>query len=258
MGKFDAKNISREQVIAAAVTLAVVVLLLLLCFLVTLGPDFSAPKPADKENPQLVQEEEEEFLDVVLEEKGIEQADESAIDAEALPQGEPEYAETPNMNKSVSGPSEKPSKSDETLITQKPKSPVTSTPAQKNDKPDSKISSNMKNQFSPHNGVPDNSAPGAAGSGGESTGAASGSVNGRTLVGYTTPKVKLHAAVTVVVDVVVDENGNVIKATFRSGTTDASIRKACEDASRKAKWSAAKGVKSTPGTITWRLKPGTK
>lgn len=248
------KHINPEQITAAIATIIIMLMLAVVLLLVKINTTPPAPAEPQPQPPVLAAEDvEEEFIDAVLEEQGAEDATDTQADA--LPSGEPEQSPTPVNKQVVNGPAKEPTKSTENLVSQRTPSLVETTPASKKDSPDSKISSNVKNAFSPHNGT-DNGKPQSSGTGGESIGAASGNVNGRDFLGCEpAPKVRLTAAVTVIVDIVVDENGKVIEASYRSGTSDTSIRNACVRASYNARWTAKKGSKRTPGTLTWRLKP---
>lgn len=249
------KNIDPEQITAAIATLIAILLLIVVLMVVKINTTPPAPAEPQPQPPVLAADdmEEEEFVDAVLEDQGVEDATDTQADA--LPSGEPEQSPTPVNKQVVNGPAKEPTKSNENLVSQKTTSPVETTPASKKDSPDSKISSNVKNAFSPHNGL-ESGKPQSSGTGGESIGAASGNVNGRDFLGCEpAPKVRLTGPVTVIVDIVVDENGKVIEASYRSGTSDTSIRNACVRASYNARWTAKKGSKRTPGTLTWRLKP---
>lgn len=64
----------------------------------------------------------------------------------------------------------------------------------------------------------------------------------------------LRNKTTVTVSVVIDSDGNVISAKA-SGGASASIRRACEQAAKGAKWSPKKGAGETRGSISFTITP---
>ena len=150
------------------------------------------------------------------------------------------------------GENPKPAPQVEKKITQKQESPVKATEPPATNEEQSKISSAMANKFSGKNGATDGKS-GSNGSGGTGVGIA-GNANGRTFLGCNTPNVTLRHKTTVKVSVVIDATGKVISATA-SGSADASIRRACEQAARTARWSEKKGAGETRGSITFTITP---
>ena len=155
------------------------------------------------------------------------------------------------------GESEKPTNATEKLVASQKESPVTTKEPAKTEEPESKISSAMKDKFSPKNGKTDGKND-SAGAGGTGAGVV-GSINGRTFKGCALPSVKVNKPVTIYVSIVVDESGKVIDAQFKSdkgaGAGNQALRNACVKASYNARWSEKKGEPRAKGTLTWNLKP---
>lgn len=243
----------RDKLIATAATIVVAIILLLWLSLESLNWDKDA---ALAQTPNAVEEEEEFFVEPELLNLG--EPDALAFDEPApAPQGEPEESQEPIDKIITPGESEKQSKSSEKLVASKKENPVTTKEPAKTDEPESKISSSMKDKFSPKNGKTDGKDE-SAGAGGTGAGVV-GSINGRTFKGCALPSVKVNKPVTIYVSIVVDESGKVIDAQFKSdkgaGAGNQALRNACVRASYNARWSEKKGDPRAKGTLTWNLKP---
>jgi outer membrane biosynthesis protein TonB len=244
---------NKDRLIALAITLLAVVLMLLFLTFEHLTWDSKALSEPQHTAELQQPEDDEIFLEPELMNLGEEEAVNNDIAAPS-PHGEPEQAEVENNKIVVKGENPKPSQSTEKLVTQKKESTVKTTEPAKTDKEEEKISSTVAKGFSAKNGTSDGKS-GSAGSGGTGTGVA-GSVRGRVFQGCPLPDVTLQHKTVVVVNIVVDENGNVTSASA-TGSAGASIRRACERAALKAKWSAKKGATETRGTLTFTITPKT-
>lgn len=246
-------NELRDKLIAAATTIVVAIILLLWLSLETINWDKDA---ALAQNQNIIEQEEELFIEPELLNLG--EPDALAFDEPApAPQGEPEESQE-QIDKIVTpGESEKPTNATEKLVAAQKESPVTTKEPAKTEEPESKISSAMKDKFSPKNGKTDGKND-SAGAGGTGAGVV-GSINGRTFKGCALPSVKVNKPVTIYVSIVVDESGKVIDAQFKSdkgaGAGNQALRNACVKASYNARWSEKKGEPRAKGTLTWNLKP---
>ena len=235
----------KDKMIAAGVTLvaALALLLFLLFTTMTWNREALAQQLTAPEEP----EEEEIFLDPELLNLGEEQSvhrDQPAPN----PQGEPEPAETNNDRLVIPGENPKPAPLKEKLVSTPKESEVKTVEPKATDKERQKITSTMAKGFSSQNGKPDGK-DGSAGSGGGGLGIV-GSARGRVFNGCPAPRHKL----TVTVNVTVNEQGNVVSATAQGGAS-AEIRRACERAAMRARWSPKKGAGETRGTITFTITP---
>ena len=150
------------------------------------------------------------------------------------------------------GKNKKPAPPVEKNVASKRESAVKSTEPTLSEEEKKRVTSKVAKGFRSRNGVTDgaNAANGAGGSGTGIRGIASG----RSFKGCPKPDVALRHKVTVTVNVVIDSEGRVISARAKGGA-DASIRRACEQAARGARWSAKAGAPDTKGTITFSITP---
>jgi len=242
------KRSKKDSAIAAALTflIALVILLSLLCG----GITFDYANLASSSITEL-EEEDQFFIEPELLELGEEQSLANDAPAESY-KGEPEKAEEIQTEKIVSGVNPKPAPPAEKLVTSKTKSEVKSVEPQATDKEEKQVKSKIAGKFSTSNGNPDGKAEGS-GSGGSGIGV-SGNARGRTFISCPKPNVFLRHKTVVTVRVVIDDAGNVISA-YASGSADASIRRKCEQAARRAKWSEKKGAAETHGSLTFTITP---
>lgn len=239
---------TNDRLIALAATLVIAAMILLCLLYASLS--WSNESLADEQQSEV--SDEEIFLDAEL----VELGEPDAIFADkpaAAPAGEPEFSETPVEELVTPGDNPEPTPPADKMITQTDPSPVTVTEPSVSDREKSKISSDMAKGFSSANGKTDGK-PGSNGAGGSGIGV-KGSLSGRVLEKCPHPSVKLERKTVVVVKITVDEKGNVVEASFQSGTTDSKIKKACVEAARNAKWSESKGKYRQPGTITFTIIP---
>lgn len=245
-------NANKDRMIAAAVTFIAVLLILLLLF--TGGMEYRRAELAKDSTPELMldPEEEERFIEPeILAVQGEPDAVEHDEPA-PVEQGEPVKAEVENTKIIEPGTNPNPAPQIEKKITQKKESPVKATDPPATTEEKSRISSAMANKFSGKNGTPGGKT-GSNGSGGTGIGV-SGTANGRQFISCPTPDVTLRHKTTVKVTVIIDASGKVISATA-SGSADASIRRACEQAARSARWTEKKGAGETRGSITFTITP---
>lgn len=244
-------NNNKDRLIAAGVTFLAALIILL--FLFTGGLHYQRAQLAEASVPELMEPDDDEELFLqpeLLAEQG--EPDATAQDAPApAEQGEPDNGPE-NTKLVVPGDNPKPAPQIEKKITQTAESPVKATNPPATKEEPSRVSSELANKFSGKNGTPAGKT-GSNGSGGDGQGV-TGTANGRVFKGCNMPDVALRHKTTVKVSVVIDAEGNVIKATA-SGAPDASIRRACEQAARSARWSAKKGAAETYGTITFTITP---
>lgn len=239
----------KDKAIAGGATLLIALAVLLMLLFTTLTWDRDAL--AENHKIEKPEEEEEIFLDPELLNLGEENAvthDEPAPN----PLGEPEKAEKENDRLVEPGENPKPAPPKPKLVSTEKESPVKTQEPTATDKERQHITSKMAKGFSSQNGKPDGK-DGKNGSGGQGEGI-KGFARGRVFKGCPKPNVTLQHKVTVVVDVVVDEQGNVTSASARGGASS-EIRRACERAARQAKWSPKKGAGETRGSITFPITP---
>lgn len=241
----------RDSIIAALVTLLAVGLLLVWLLVASLRYDDRLA--ASSRNPEL--EEDEIFLDpeLLLEQhKDAGEPDAVANDAPAAPiKGEPAPAPEEHPKTVVSADNPSPSPEQE-LISSNQESPV-QTVAPDHKKEEEKVATSMAGKF----GAKPGSVTGKFESTGGSDGVASGvtgKMAGRKFLGCPLPDVSLAHKTTVTVSITVDADGNVLSATA-SGAATRDIRRKCEQAAMKARWSAKKGAPSTRGSITFTIIP---
>ncbi len=241
----------KDRWIAIGLTLVIVVIIAL--FLVGGRLTFYPPLTADSTPAEMMvpEEEEEMFVEPELLDLGEEKAVTNDAPAPSF-KGQPEPAPEDHTELIVKGENPKPAPPVEKPITQKKESPVKATTPTVTDKEKAKVTSSVAKGFAPRNGT-ETGKNSNSGAGGDGVGI-QGSIRGRTFNGCPKPNVSLRHKTVVKVEVVVDEDGKVISASA-TGTADASIRRACEQAARQATWSAKKGAGDTHGSITFTITP---
>ena len=241
----------KDSAIAAAVTFVTALLLLLMLFFC--GLTYSRREMANSHTPELMMPEEEElfFEPEIIRDLGEEKAETKDAPARAF-NGEPDPAPEENKRLNVPGKNKKPAPPVEKKVASKRESAVKSTEPTLSEEEKKRVTSKVAKGFRSRNGVTDgaNATNGAGGSGTGIRGIASG----RSFKGCPKPDVALRHKVTVTVNVVIDSEGRVISARAKGGA-DASIRRACEQAARGARWSAKTGAPDTKGTITFSITP---
>lgn len=239
----------KASAIAAAITFAVVALLLLVLFTCSIGWDRVALSAASVPEPTA---DEELFIDPELIDLG-EMSTPEIDEATPAEIGEPVKADVDVRQPVERGENPDPAPPVEKKITQKKESPVKATEPQQTKEERRKASSTVADKFSGKSGVTDGKFASSAGAGSTGVGV-TGKARGRSFLGCPKPVVELTNKVTVVVDIVVNEEGGVISASAR-GSASASIRRKCEQAARQARWSKKRGAGDTPGTITFVITP---
>lgn len=242
----------KDSLIAGAVTLLALALLILL--LLFGGMEYDVSRLAADSTPEigmLLPEEETLVEPELIRELGEPDAVNQDAPAPNV-KGNPAPDVTDNSQKRAKGNNPKPAPPEDKLITSKKESRVKATEPSVTDEEKKKVTSAMARGFEGHNGVRDGKA-GSSGAGGTGTGV-SGVASGRVFKGCPKPKVELRHKVTVVVAVTIDANGAVTSAKARGGAS-ADIRRACEAAARKARWSKKPDTPSAKGTITFTITP---
>jgi len=241
----------KDSVIAGIVTL-VCVLLILLCLLFT-GLSYDAKLAASSTNPEL--EEEELFLDpeLLLDQKQSIGETDATVHETPAPEvkGEPIPASVEENHTVHSGDNAQPSPEPQ-LVASKVESAVTNAESNKK-KEEEQVAKSMAGKFRSKPGSTKGKFDSASGSDGVGIGV-SGNFSGRQFLGCPLPDVELAHKTTVTVSIIVNAEGKVISATA-SGPAPTSIRKKCEQAAMKAKWSAKEGAANTNGTISFTIIP---
>lgn len=206
-----------------------------------------------------IQDDEEIFLEpelLVVADPGDEE--EKTVD-EAAPQtpGEPDPAEIEQpvrVVKNLELPKEPPvsNKPKQVADNNKESELQTSTP-KLTEEEEKRIASMSGKLKSDNNGSRTGKESGNSGSGGDGV-AFAGNVNGRTMISCPTWKVRLTQKTTVKINITVDADGNVVKATAVSGGTP-NLRTQCEKMAKGSKWTAKKGASPVAGTITFTITP---
>ena len=240
----------KDRIIAAALTLLVALALLLVLFFGGISWDREAI--ANASTPELMDIEEPLFIEPELVELGEENAVNNNKPAPAM-KGEPDPAPEDKAEIIEPGTKPEPAPPKPKLNTQKKESKVKATEPSKTDKEKQKATSSVASKFSHKNGATEGTDKGSSGAGGTGIGV-SGNAHGRTFISCPKPDVALRHKTVVTVNVVIDAEGNVTEAKA-AGSADASIRRKCEAAARRAKWSAKKGATSTRGSITFTITP---
>lgn len=240
----------KDSMIAWVVTFLFVAVLLLWLMFTSLHYD---ARLAATSNPEL--EEEEIFLDpeLLLEEnKSVGNPESTEHDTPAPEvKGNPVPAPVEETHTVHVGESETVS-AEQQLVTAKEESVVENAASNKK-KDEEKVASSMAGKFKTNSGSVAGKFDSATGSDGSGSGVA-GRLSGRQFLGCPLPNVELTHKTTVVVSITVDAAGKVTSAAA-SGAAPASIRKKCEEAAMKAKWSAKEGATSTRGTLTFTIIP---
>lgn len=243
----DRRN--RDRLMAAAFTFLALLLILLILFFGKIGWNRDAlaaasiPEPADEEEIEFL---EPELLTNAGEEEPL-QPDQAAAPTAGIPETAPE------ANRRISEPQPDPGQAPpkERLVSRKDPSPV-EEPKRKNDEEKKKATEAVAGKFHQNNGLTDGKFD-SAGSSGSSAGIA-GYVDGRQFLGCPKPDVTLSHKTTVKVNIMVNAAGKVVSAEARGGAS-ASIRRACENAARQARWSPKEGAPDTRGSITFTITP---
>ena len=239
---------NKDRILAGALTLLCVLLILLGLFYGSVRWDRAML--AEVSTPEIM-EDEPIFIEPYLTTFGEEDADAYEAPTESM-QGDPIPAEVPQPRVDNTGTVKK--------TTPTPAPPVKSekpevSPELKNSEKERKAAADaVASVFGSGSGSAKNASEGASGAGGTGTLGISGTAHGRTFLNCPLPDVKLRHKTIVTVNVVIDAAGNVTEAKA-SGSADASIRRKCEEAARKAKWSAKKGASDTRGSITFTITP---
>lgn len=243
------KQNKKDSIIAACVTFGVALIVLLILFFGTIGYDSrdlaAASTPEISLDEELIEPE-------ILQELGEENA---TADDEPAPayKGEPEPAPEENTVQTTPGKNPEPAPPVEKKVTQTKESPVKATEPTVSEEEKKKVTS-MKGKFSSNNGATSGTS-GSSGAGGAGVGK-SGSADGRSFIDCPTPQVSVPRAVTVVVSVVINAEGTVTKANVKSGSSASDdVKRRCEQAALRAKWSKKKDAPLTKGTITFRITP---
>lgn len=243
-------TVRKDSIAAGLVTFFCALLILLWLMFTSLHYD---EKLAAVSNPEL--EEEELFLDpeLLLEQnKSVGNPDDVNHDTPAPEvKGEPVPSPVEQDHTAFAGETETLSP-EQQLITSSAESAV-ETAASSKRKDEEKVASSMAGKFASKPGSVAGKFDSATGSEGTGTGVA-GRLSGRQFLGCPLPDVELEHKTTVTVSITVDADGVVTSATA-SGAATRAIRKKCEQAAMKAKWSAKKGAASTRGTITFTIIP---
>lgn len=280
----------KTSLVAALLTLLVSALLLLV--LIFGYVEYSPRILAEASSPELMQPdpEEELFIEPELRELGEENAAAADAPSPAI-KGSPEHADDDapastvgtDLRDTKNSPDPAASKSKETpksAVSSKKESKMTTTqeaPAANKkkksgnntksadkgkamkdadaavDKERKKATSAVAGKFGPKNGAESGGAATTGGAGGNGIGIA-GTANGRTFISCPKPDVALRHKTVVRVNIVIDAAGSVVEATA-TGSADASIRRKCEAAARRARWSAKKGAAPTRGSLTFTIIP---
>lgn len=242
-------SINKDKIIAAALTFVVTLVLLLILFFGSIS--WERREIAKASTPELM-EPEELFIEPELVELGEENAVNHDKPAPAI-KGEPDPAPEDHAEIIEPGPKPKPAPPKPKLNTSKKQSKMKADEPSQTDKERQKATSSVASKFSKKNGATEGSDKGSAGAGGSGIGV-SGNAHGRTFLNCPKPDVALRHKTVVKVNVVIDADGNVTEASA-TGSADISIRRKCEAAARRAKWSAKKGATSTRGSITFTITP---
>ncbi len=240
----------KDSLIAGLVTFLFVALLLLWLLFTSLHYD---SRLASTSNPEL--EEEELFLDpeLLLEQNktiGNPETDNHDTPSPEV-KGEPVPSPVEETHTVHSGKSETVT-AEQQLVASNVESAVENAASSKK-KDEEKVASSMAGKFSSNPGSVAGKFDSASGSDGSGSGV-TGKMSGRQFLGCPLPDVELTQKTAVTVSITVDADGNVTSATA-SGAATRAIRKECEEAALKAKWSAKKGAASTRGTITFTIIP---
>lgn len=241
----------KDSIIAGLITFFCVLLILLWLLFTSLQYDEKLAVAGT--NPEL--EEEELFLDPeLLLDQHREVGEPEAVNHDTpAPEikGEPIPSQTEETHTAHSGENIKPA-AEQQLITSSAESAVDNAAAQRK-KEEEKVAQSMQGKFKTNPGSVAGKFDSASGSEGSGSGV-SGRISGRQFLGCPLPDVELTHKTTVTVSITVDAAGKVTAATA-SGPTTAAIRKKCEAAAMKARWSPKEGAAETHGTIIFTIIP---
>lgn len=256
----------RDKIIAGVVTFLVAVLLLVGCFYTKITTGMSALAQAsipETGNDEFFIETEPEIDELLnaqnLENPGApEQTSEEMTSPSEAFSGEPEHAEVEVKQRIEPGKNTNQAPPVSATPTQKQPSPVKTTESQQTDKKKQAATSPRvsPNAFSGRNGAEQGSSFGSGASTGQGSGlSVTGSISGRKFLGITKFTPVLKQKTVVKVSIVVNAAGKVTKATYSSGTTDASLRRRCEQAALTARWSESPGAADARGMLTFTITP---
>ena len=244
------KRSDKDRALAAFLTFLLTFLLLVALFFG--GVSWDREMLAKSSTPELMEEDDELFIEPELVELGEENAVNNDKPAPAI-KGEPDPAPEDKAEIIEPGPKPEPAPPKPKLNTQKKESTVKATEPSQTDKEKQKATSSVANKFSRNNGATEGTDQGSSGAGGTGVGV-SGNAHGRSFISCPKPDVALRHKTIVTVNVVIDADGKVTEANA-TGSADAGIRRKCEAAARQARWSAKKGATSTRGSITFTITP---
>lgn len=243
--------LKKDSLIAGLITFLCVLLILLWLLFTSL--QYDERMASGSTNPEL--EEEELFLDPeLLTEQHMATGEPEAVNHDTpAPEvkGEPVPSPVEEKHTVHAGENTRPAP-EQQLITAPEESPVDNAAAQRK-KEEEKVAQSMQGKFKINPGSVAGKFDSSSGSEGTGNGV-SGRISGRQFLGCPLPDVELTHKTTVTVSITVDANGKVTSATA-SGPTTAAIRKKCEAAAMKARWSAKEGAPETHGTLTFTIIP---
>ena len=236
---------NKDRAVAALLTMLCVLLILLGLFFGSVRWDRSLL--AEASTPEIMEDVPIYFEPMIIP-LGEEASTADDAPAEAA-SGSPIPAETPQARMENTG-------------TDKTSAPVSPVAEGKPDvKPDLKNSEKERQEatdavtsvFGTGTGNVSSSSSSSGGAGGDGEGVY-GSAQGRSFISCPLPDVSLRHLTIVKVYVIINSEGNVIEAKA-SGAPNASIRKKCEEAAMRAKWSKKAGASDARGSITFRIIP---
>lgn len=245
----------KARIIAACVTFGVALVVLVLLFVLSIGG--TRGELAAESQPE-IEDNEEIFLEpelLVVDNPG--DTEELTVD-EAAPQppGEPDPAEEEQpvrVVKNPEPPKEEPKTNKPKQVSTPKESDVKTSTPKLSEEEEKRLASMQGKLKTDNNGSRTGQESGNSGSG--ATGiSTTGSVNGRKMLSCPTWKVRLTQKTTVKVDITVDADGNVTKATAVSGGTP-NLRKECEKMAKGSKWTAKQGAAPASGTISFTITP---
>ena len=249
----------KPEMIAAAATLLIALGLLALLYCAAFGTDRrqlavnSIPEEPDEEvyiEPEMLRLQERENMDQP------EDAPEEPQPAQAEAHGLPAPATRPDPTiQATHSEQPKPTRSNETLVTQKPGSKVKTEPAKPNPNPDShKTPTAMSGKFNAKPGSA-TGRHGGAGSGGDDVSSVARGLIGRNFHGYSEKITGTHALkATVTVRVVVGADGMVKSASLlSSGGAPPEITGRCVRWARRCSWDPKPGAADATGVITYNV-----
>lgn len=246
----------KDSIIAAAVTFVVTLLLLLFLFFKSL--DYDRQALAETSVPEL-QDDEEIYLEPELLQLGNDGETEVDVPEEAAPQppGQPDPAEEEQpvqVVKNPEPPAEEPVTSKPRLVASKEPSDVKTSTPRLSDEEQKRIASVSGKFKTDNNGAVNGKDAPASSSGGNGV-STSGALKGRSMLSCPSWKLILNQKTTIRVNVTVDADGNVTKATAQSGGGTPNLRSQCEKMALRSKWTPKPGAAPATGTITFTITP---